>query len=100
MGSNRVKHIDKPDYGNWVPRKIIVVFLLLFGISCTLSVVINIAIIRIILIVIAVISGVLGAYMGYAYWVLWKNDGELQKLLKRPSKVDEITSVKTEGLKK
>jgi ubiquinone/menaquinone biosynthesis C-methylase UbiE len=59
----------------------IVVFLLIFCISCALSIVINIGFVRVILIVISVISGTLFIYTGYAYWLLWKNNGGLQKQL-------------------
>ncbi|MFC2011599.1 class I SAM-dependent methyltransferase [Chloroflexota bacterium] len=71
--------IDKPDYGNWVPRKVIVAPFLLFCVSCVLAVVIDIGVIRVILIISSVVFGVFFIYMGYAYWRLWINDGELQK---------------------
>lgn len=73
-----MQNADKPNYGNWIPRKIIIVFLLIFCIFCALSVVINIGIFRIALIVISVFSGVFFIYMGYAYWLFGKGNGELQ----------------------
>jgi len=76
-----VKTIDKPNYGNWVPRRMIMVLLILFCIFCVLSVLVNIGIIRGILIAVSVIFGALLAYMLYAYWLFGKNDGGLQKQL-------------------
>jgi len=76
-----VQHIDRPNYGNWVPRKMIVVCLLIFCICCALSVVINIGIVRGIFIAVSVISGVLFIYMVCAYWLLGKDNGGLQKQL-------------------
>jgi len=76
-----MKNIDSPNYGNWVPRKMIMVFLVLFCISCILSILINIGIVRGILIAVSVIFGALSVYMGYAYWLFGKNDGGLQKQL-------------------
>ena len=76
-----MKKVDRPNYGNWVPVKMIVVFLLIFCIAVVLSILINIGIVRGIIIVISVIFGALLLYMGYAYWLLWKNDGELPKQL-------------------
>ena len=78
---NKQKNVNGPRYGNWVPAKMIVIFLILFCISCLLSIVINIGLVRIIFIVISVILGVLFIYMWYAYWLLGKNRGELQKRL-------------------
>ena len=74
-------NVNRPNYGNWVPRKMVAVFLLIFCIFCALSIVINIGFVRIILIVISVIFGTLFLYMGYAYWLLGKDDGGLQKQL-------------------
>jgi len=74
-----VQNVDRLNYGNWVPRKMIVVFLLIFCISCVLSILINVGVARSILIAISVITGVLFIYMAYAYWLLGKNDGGLQK---------------------
>ena len=76
-----MKNIDKPNYGNWVPRRMITMLLILFCIFCVLSILINIGIIRGILIAVSVISGSLLFYMVYAYWLFGKNDGDLQKQL-------------------
>jgi len=76
-----VKNIDKPNYGNWVPRRMIMVLLILFCIFCVLSILINIGIIRGILIAVSVIFGALLVYMVYAYWLFGKDDGGLQKQL-------------------
>lgn len=76
-----MKNISTPNYGNWVPGKMIVIFFLLFSISCVLSILVSIEIIRIILIVITVVSGLLFVYMSYAYWILSKNNGALQQQL-------------------
>ena len=74
-----MQNVNRLNYGNWVPRKMIVVFLLIFCVCCALSVVINIGIVRGILIAVSVIFGTLSVYMGYAYWLFGKNDGGLQK---------------------
>jgi len=76
-----VQNINKLNYGNWVPRRMIVVFLLIFCVCFVLSVLINIGIVRGIFITVSVISGALFIYMWYAYWLLGKNDGGLQKEL-------------------
>ena len=76
-----MQNVNRLNYGNWVPRKMIVVFLCIFCISCILSILINIGIVRVILIVISVFFGALFIYMGYAYWLLGKNNGGLQKHL-------------------
>jgi len=76
-----VKNIDKPNYGNWVPRRMVMVLLILFCIFCALSILINIGIIRGILIAVSVVFGALSVYMIYAYWLFGENDGELQKQL-------------------
>jgi ubiquinone/menaquinone biosynthesis C-methylase UbiE len=76
-----VKNIDKPNYGNWVPRRMVMVLLILFCIFCALSILINIGIIRGILIAVSVVFGALSVYMIYAYWLFGRNDGELQKQL-------------------
>ena len=76
-----MQNVNRLNYGNWVPRKIIVVFLLIFCVCCALSVVINIGIVRGILIAVSVIFGALFVYMSYAYWLLGKENGGLQKQL-------------------
>ena len=76
-----MKSIDKPNYGNWVPRRMIMVLLILFCIFCVLFILINVGIIRGILIAVSVIFGALLVYMVYAHWLFGKNDGELQKQL-------------------
>ncbi|MFC2052391.1 class I SAM-dependent methyltransferase [Chloroflexota bacterium] len=76
-----MQNVNRLNYGNWVPRKIIVVFLLIFCVCCALSVVINIGIVRGILIAVSVIFGALFVYMSYAYWLLGKDNGGLQKQL-------------------
>jgi len=72
---------NRPNYGNWVPWKMILVFLILFFVFCVLSILINLGIVRGILIALSVIFGALSVYMGYAYWLFGKNDGRLQKQL-------------------
>ena len=74
-----MKNVNRPNYGNWVPIRMVLLFLLIFCISCAVAVLINAGIIRVAFIVISVIFGVLLVYMGYAYWLFGKNDGELQK---------------------
>jgi ubiquinone/menaquinone biosynthesis C-methylase UbiE len=76
-----VKNVNKPNYSNWVPRRMIMVLLILFCIFCALSILINIGIIRGILIAVSVVFGALSVYMIYAYWLFGENDGELQKQL-------------------
>ena len=76
-----MQNVNRLNYGNWVPRRMIVVFLLIFCVCCALSVVINIGIVRGILITVSVIFGALFIYMGYAYWLLGKDNGGLQKQL-------------------
>ena len=76
-----MQNVNRLNYGNWVPRKMIVVFLCIFCISCILSILINIGIVRVILIVISVFFGALFIYMAYAYRLLGKNNGGLQKHL-------------------
>jgi len=76
-----VNNVDRPNYGNWIPRKMILVLLILFCISCVLSILINLGIIRGILIAVSVIFGALSVYMIYSYWLFGKNDGGLQKQL-------------------
>jgi hypothetical protein len=76
-----VENDERPNYGNWIPRKMTVVFLIFFCISCVLSILIDISIIREILIAFSVLFGALFVYMSYAYWLLWKSDGGLQKEL-------------------
>jgi hypothetical protein len=74
-----MRNNEKPAYGNWVPLKIVLIFLVICLISCILSALIDIAIIKVILIIVAVCSGLFFLYMGYGYWLLWKNDGGLQR---------------------
>jgi ubiquinone/menaquinone biosynthesis C-methylase UbiE len=76
-----MQNVKRLNYGNWVPRKMIVVFLSTFCVCCALAVVINIGILRGILITVSVISGALFIYIGYAYWLLGKDSGGLQKEL-------------------
>ncbi len=76
-----MKNTDKPNYGNWVPRRMIMVLLALFCVFCVLSILINIGIIRGILIAVSVVFGALSVYMVYALWLFGKKDGELQKQL-------------------
>jgi ubiquinone/menaquinone biosynthesis C-methylase UbiE len=76
-----MKTSDKVNYGNWVPRRMVITFLAVFCISCALSVSINAGIPRGILIGIAALSGAFSAYMLYAYWLIGRNDGELQRQL-------------------
>lgn len=76
-----MNNVNKPNYGNWVPRKMIIVFLLIFLIFFVLSILVNTGITRSILIIISVVSGALSIYMGYAYWLLGKDSGKLQKQL-------------------
>ncbi|MBN2075643.1 MAG: class I SAM-dependent methyltransferase [Dehalococcoidales bacterium] len=71
--------IVKPDYGNWVPRKMLIVSFIVLCISCVLSVVISIGWLRIFFIITAVLSGLFFVYIVYAYWLLMKNDSEIQK---------------------
>ena len=74
-----MRNNEKPAYGNWVPLKIVLTFLVIFLVSCILSGFIDIGIIKVILIIVSVCSGLFLLYMVYAYWLLWKNDGELQR---------------------
>jgi ubiquinone/menaquinone biosynthesis C-methylase UbiE len=74
-----VQNVNRLNYGNWVPRKMIGIFLLIFCVCCALSIVINISILKGIFITASVISGALFIYMGYAYWLFGKSDGGLQK---------------------
>ena len=76
-----MQNVNRLNYGNWVPRKMIVVFLLIFCVCCALSAVINIGILRGIFVTVSVIFGALFIYMGYAYWLLGKDNGGLQKQL-------------------
>lgn len=76
-----MKNVDKPIYGNWVPRRMFLVLLILFCVFCVLSVLINTGIIRGILIAVSVVFGALSVYMIYAYWLFGRNNGELQKQL-------------------
>ena len=76
-----MQNVNRLNYGNWVPRRMIVVFLLIFCVFCALSIVINIDILRGIFVTVSVISGALFIYMGYAYWLLGKDNGGLQKQL-------------------
>jgi len=78
---SKEKNGNRPKYGNWVPAKMIVIFLSLFCISCVLSILIDLGIVRGILIAVSVIFGALFVYMSYAYWLFGKNDGGLQKQL-------------------
>jgi ubiquinone/menaquinone biosynthesis C-methylase UbiE len=76
-----MKNVNKPNYGNWVPGKMIIVFLLVFFIFFVLSILINSGVAKSVFIIISVISGSLSIYMGYAYWLLGKGSGKLQKKL-------------------
>jgi len=76
-----VKNVDSPNYGNWVPGKMILVLLIIFCISCVLSILINLVIIRGILIAVSVTFGALSVYMIYSHWLFGENDGGLQKQL-------------------
>jgi len=78
-GVSKVKRDYKPDYGNWVPDKLVTVFLLIFCISCALSIIVSIGAVRITFIIISIISWIFSIYLTYAYWLLCKNDGELQR---------------------
>ena len=76
-----MKDVDKLNYGNWVPVKMVYIFLISFCIACLIAVLVNAFAIKIIFVCISVISGLFLVYMGYAYWLFGKNDGELQKRL-------------------
>jgi len=76
-----VKNGNRPKYSNWIPAKMIVIFLALFCISCALAILINIGIVRGILIAASVLFGALFVYMSYAYWLLGRNEEVLQKRL-------------------
>jgi ubiquinone/menaquinone biosynthesis C-methylase UbiE len=76
-----VQNVNRLNYGNWIPGKMVVVFLSIFCVCCVLSVVIDNGILRGIFITVSVISGALSAYIWYAYWLFGKKDGELQKQL-------------------
>lgn len=72
---------NNPKYGNWVPTRMVIIFLAVLCISCVLSVLINISVLRVFFICIAVVSGLFFIYMSYAYWLLYKNNGEIQRNL-------------------
>jgi len=78
---SKVKNGNRLKYGNWIPAKMLVIFLTLFCITCVSSILIDIGILRGILIALSVIFGALFVYMIYAYWLFGKNDGGLQKKL-------------------
>ena len=74
-----MKNAGKPDYGNWVPSKMIVFILVVFVISCLLAIFLNNQMARVIFIVASALSGLFLLYMAYAWWLLWRNNGALQK---------------------
>jgi hypothetical protein len=74
-----MRNTEKQAYGNWIPLKIDLTFLVIFLISCILSALMDSAIIKVSLLIISVCSGLFLLFMGYAYWLLWKNDGGLQR---------------------
>ena len=76
-----MKNTDKPDYGNWVPIRLIIVLALIFVVFCILSVFINNSVATSIFITLSVISGAITVYMVYAYWLIGKDRGKLQKQL-------------------
>jgi len=62
-GVSKVKRDYKPDYGNWVPDKLVTVFLLIFCISCALSIIVSIGAVRITFIIISIISWIFSIYL-------------------------------------
>lgn len=70
---------EKPDYGNWMPRRMALTSLAIFCVSCILAVFIDIGVVRIILIIVAVLTGAFTVYTGYAYWLFQKGEDEIQK---------------------
>ena len=69
----------KPNYGNWIPQKIILVFLLVSIISFCITITINYLLIQIIFLIIAIILLGFFTYLEYAYWLLEKDNRKLQK---------------------
>ena len=72
-----MKAAGQLNYGNWVPVKIVYIFLVTFCITCIITVLVNAFVIKIIFACISVILGLFLVYMGYAYWLIGKNNGEL-----------------------
>ena len=70
-----MKTNNKPNYGNWVPVKMVYAFLIFFCIACIVVVVVITFGIRMVFICISVILGLFLVYMAYAYWLIGKNNG-------------------------
>ncbi|MFC1982410.1 hypothetical protein ACFLV5_01280 [Chloroflexota bacterium] len=58
-----MKNGNRLKYGNWIPTKMLVIFLTLFCISCVSSILIDIGILRGILIAVSLLFGALFIYM-------------------------------------
>ena len=71
--------METPDYGNWVPSKIMYFSLSASIISCLLTVLIQIQILDMLLSIASVLFLCFFLYLGYIYWLLEKDDKAIQK---------------------
>lgn len=70
---------EKLNYGNWIPRRINFIFLLIATVLFLSLFIVPIDIIEIIFIILAGFFLIGFLYLEYAYWLLGKNEGKLQK---------------------
>jgi hypothetical protein len=63
MEMSKVKNGNQPKYGNWISAKMIMISLILFCISCVLSILTDASIVRGALIAVSVLFGALFIHM-------------------------------------
>jgi ubiquinone/menaquinone biosynthesis C-methylase UbiE len=71
--------MEKPDYGNWVPQKIMMFSLFASIITYLFNLVVNNQLVSIILKIASIVFLVLFLYLAYVYWLLERDDKRMQR---------------------
>ena len=71
--------MDKPDYGNWAPKKILYFFLFASIITYLVTFLLNIRLVEGILKIVSLLLLGVFIYLEYVYWLLEKDDKSMQR---------------------
>ncbi|MBN2240997.1 MAG: methyltransferase domain-containing protein [Dehalococcoidales bacterium] len=71
--------LEKPDYGNWMPFRMVMISLALFCIFCLVAIFVAVPAVRVIFIILSVLIGIFTVYFACAFWLIQKGDGEIQR---------------------
>lgn len=70
---------NKTNYGYWIPQRVVLIFVFLSIVFYAVSILVHSLFFKIILIAISILSFICFIYLEYAYFLIKKEDGKIQK---------------------